>query len=339
MFELLLHLMKHRILLYALLFSLLWPVIAFSQASPQLKKDKPKQGEGIYTFLKRHNLSYSEYGKKFMELNKGKFGKNNSLLLHHAYILPAKKSNEMTYPIFGDKYKKVKVTSHELDGAVLYLVSGHGGPDPGASGKYGNHKMYEDEYAYDIILRLARNLISKGAKVHVIIKDPDDGIRDDAFLNYDNNETCMGKKIPLNQLERLKQRTGAINDLYRQDKGTYKRCIVIHLDSRSKRKQIDVFFYHTKGSKNGEHLAKTLRNTFDNKYKKHQPRRGFSGTVSTRNLYLLRKTAPACVFIELGNIQNYRDQQRFVKEDNRQALANWLTEGIIKDYSSYKKNK
>ena len=338
MFELHLYPMK-RSLLYTLLLCLFLPATVFSQASPKLKKDKPKQGEGIYTFLKRHDLPYSQYGKKFIELNKGKFGKDNSLLLYHAYILPAKKSNELTFPVFGDKYKKVKVTSHELDGAVLYLVSGHGGPDPGASGKYGSHKMYEDEYAYDIILRLARDLTAKGAKVHVIIQDPNDGIRDDMFLKYDNDETCMDKKIPLNQLDRLKQRTHAINDLYKKDKGSYKRCIVIHLDSRSKRKQIDVFFYHAKGSKNGENLAGTLRNTFDSKYKKYQPRRGFSGTVSTRNLYILRKTAPPCVFIELGNIQNYRDQQRFIKEDNRQALANWLTEGIIRDYSSYKKNK
>jgi len=330
--------MIRKTVIYLVFYCLFWPALSFSQASPQLIKDKPKQGEGIFTFLKRHNLSYSQYGKKFLELNKGKFGKDNSLLLYHEYILPISK-NEVTEPVFGEKYKTVKIKSHELDGAVLYLVNGHGGPDPGASGKYGMHTMYEDEYAYDIVLRLARNLISKGAKVHMIIQDPNDGIRDDMFLSYDNDETCLGKKIPLNQVNRLKQRTYAINSLYKKDKESYKRCIVIHLDSRSKRKQIDVFFYHTKGSKNGEHLAKTMRNTFDSKYKKHQPRRGFSGTVNTRNLYMLRNTAPPCVFIELGNIQNYRDQQRFIKEDNRQALANWLTEGIIRDYAGYKKNK
>ena len=328
--------MIKKLFISVLIFSLFCPVMLFSQASPQLLKDKPKQGEGIYTFLKRHNLSYSVYGKKFIELNKGKFGKDNTLLLQNEYILPVDKSTVID-PLFGDKYKKVDIKSHELEGAVLYLVSGHGGPDPGASGKYNIHKMYEDEYAYDIILRLARNLISKGAKVDVIIQDPDDGIRDDMFLSYDNDETCMGKTIPLDQVKRLKQRVSTVNHLSKTDKEKYKRCIVIHLDSRSKRKQIDVFFYYAKGSKTGEKMAKTLRDTFDSKYKKHQPSRGFSGTVSTRNLYILRNTTPPCVFIELGNIQNYRDQQRFIKENNRQALANWLTEGIIKDFK--KSNK
>ena len=68
------------------------------------------------------------------------------------------------------------------------------------------------------------------------------------------------------------------------------------------------------------------------KYKKHQPGRGFRGTVSDRNLYVLRHTLPAAVFLELGNIQNKRDQQRLVQENNRQALARWIAEGIVADY-------
>jgi N-acetylmuramoyl-L-alanine amidase len=311
------------------------PGLVFAQTNT-LIKDKPQHGEGIYSFLKRHNLSYSEYGNEFMKLNKGKFGKNNSLLIHHEYTLPANKSIDIN-PLFGSKYKKTDITSHELNGAVIYLVNGHGGPDPGASGKYGNHTMYEDEYAYDIVLRLGKCLISKGATVHMIIEDENDGIRDDSFLKYDNDETCNGKTIPLNQLDRLKQRTNEINKLYKKEKASYKRCIIIHLDSRSKSKHIDVFFYHTKGSKRGKAMAKTLQQTFSDKYKKHQPRRGFSGTVSSRNLYILRKTNPVAVFIELGNIQNYRDQQRFIDENNRQALANWLTEGIIKDFNVQKR--
>ena len=329
--------MIRKKIIYLIICGLFWPVLSFSQASLKILKDKPRQGEGIYAFLRRHNLSYSAYGNEFIELNKGKFGKGNTLLLYNEYILPLDK-NRIEDALFGDKYKKVDITSHELKGAALYLVSGHGGPDPGASCKYHNHKMYEDEYAYDIVLRLARNLISKGAKVDVIIQDPDDGIRDDMFLNYDNNETCMGKPIPLDQVKRLTQRVSTINELSKKDKEKYKRCVVIHLDSRSKRKQIDVFFYYAKGSRSGKKMANTLRDTFDSKYKKHQPRRGFSGSVNTRGLYILKYTTPPCVFLELGNIRNYRDQQRFIKENNRQALANWLTEGIIKDFNNNKKN-
>jgi N-acetylmuramoyl-L-alanine amidase len=37
-------------------------------------------------------------------------------------------------------------------------------------------------------------------------------------------------------------------------------------------------------------------------------------------------------FIELGNIQNFKDQQRILTPNNRQAIANWLTDGLIEYY-------
>ena len=64
--------------------------------------------------------------------------------------------------------------------------------------------------------------------------------------------------------------------------------------------------------------------------------RGFSGTVSGRNLYVLSHTTPASVFVELGNIQNTFDQRRLVMNSNRQALAKWLMEGFLKDYKEKK---
>ena len=81
-----------------------------------------------------------------------------------------------------------------------------GDPDPGCIGKYRGKELHEDEYAYDIILRLGRELMKRGAKVHFIIQDAKDGIRDQAILNNSKRETCMGKAIPLNQIARLKQR-------------------------------------------------------------------------------------------------------------------------------------
>lgn len=36
-----------------------------------------------------------------------------------------------------------------------------------------------------------------------------------------------------------------------------------------------------------------MKETFESKYDKHQPNRGFEGTVSSRNLYVLLKAAPA----------------------------------------------
>ena len=152
-------------------------------------------------------------------------------------------------PLFGKSHSSYKVTSSSLKGAVFYLVSGHGGPDPGCIGKYQGKELHEDEYAYDIILRLGKELLERGAKVYFIIQDAKDGIRDSYILKNSKRETCMGKPIPLNQIERLKQRCVAINNLYRKDKSSYKRAIFIHVDSRSRSKQTDVYFYHAPNSR------------------------------------------------------------------------------------------
>lgn len=257
-----------------------------------------------------------------------------SFFILHFSPASAQKKKE---PLLGKSHSSYSVTSSSLKGAVFYLVSGHGGPDPGCIGNYQGKELHEDEYAYDIVLRLGKELLERGAKVYFIIQDAKDGIRDSYILKNSKRETCMGDPIPLNQIERLKQRCVAINDLYRKDKSSYKRAIFIHIDSRSRSKQTDVYFYHAPKSKYGERLANEIQRTFRNKYKKHQPGRGFDGSVSERNLYVLRNTTPVAVFMELGNIQNSLDQKRLVIPNNRQALANWITEAIVSDYSKNKR--
>lgn len=240
--------------------------------------------------------------------------------------------------LFGKELADVEVTSDRLKGACFYVVSGHGGPDPGAIGKVGRVELHEDEYAYDVALRLARNLMQEGAEVHIIIRDAKDGIRDARYLSNSKRETCMGDAIPLNQVARLQQRCDKINALYRKDRKRYNYCraIFLHVDSRSKSAQTDVFFYHAPKSALGEKLAATMKSTFESKYDRHQPNRGFEGTVSPRRLYVLLQAAPVSVFVELGNIQNAFDQRRFVISSNRQALAKWMMEGFIVDYKSSK---
>ena len=88
----------------------------------------------------------------------------------------------------------------------------------------------------------------------------------------------MGDPIPLNQVQRLQQRCNKINALYQKDRKnyTYCRAIFIHVDSRSKGKQTDVFFYHSNKKAESNRLANNMKNTFESKYGKHQPNRGFA---------------------------------------------------------------
>jgi N-acetylmuramoyl-L-alanine amidase len=201
-------------------------VLSLQILSAQNKEVVAKNGDGIFKLLTRNGLDPALYTNAFIELNKTRLGKNNTLFTGVNYKLPntenktqeqpatidasdetqtnstsapetptnvsepAVKANSKTinFKIFGSKYNNIEIKSNELKGAIFYLKSGHGGPDPGAIGKYQNHQVCEDEYAYDVTLRLAKNLIEKGATVYMITIDKNDGIRDDSFLMADKDE-------------------------------------------------------------------------------------------------------------------------------------------------------
>jgi len=325
-------------------------------AQDSLRTVVANNGDGIFSILRSNGLDPIKTYKEFIELNKKNIKGDSELYKGRTYFIPEIKrdtleqkqpvkdsivqlkntkpdSKIVKYSILGADHESVTIKDNMLKGTVYYLISGHGGPDPGAIGKYNGKLIAEDEYAYDVTLRLAKELISHGALVYLIIKDLNDGIRDEKVLEMDKDEVNYpNRTIPLNQMARLKQRVESVNNLYSKNKGKYQRLIVIHVDSRSKGENIDVFFYHHKNSKNGQRLAKSIHETFKKKYNKYQPNRNYSGSFSYRNLYLVNTTLPAMAFIEIGNIQNKKDQKRIVVPENRQALAKWISEGAILDF-------
>jgi len=239
-----------------------------------------------------------------------------------------------SFPIFGKKHEKVPLINKSLEGKIYYIVSGHGGIDPGAVGKVGKNQLCEDEYAYDVALRLAREIVKRAGTAYLILRDPNDGIRDQKFLGVDQDEIVWGNyKVSTSQKGRLFQRSDMVNELVDKNLNAGlkdQKLIAIHIDSRSKSAQTDVFFYHFPGSDAGKRIANNLKKTFAKKYKKYQKNRGYRGTVTGRDLHMLREPKCTSVYVELGNISNPLDQKRFLLASNRQLLAEWLMEGFIK---------
>ena len=335
--------------LFTLAVPALFIFMCIQLTAQEYPKIKAKAGDGAFSVLKQNGYSPSEFMNQFIALNQSRLGKNNALIAGRTYLLPinTEKTSEPKpaagtfekipekniYELFGSKYREVTLKNKELAGAVYYLMAGHGGPDPGAIGRLNGHDLCEDEYAYDVTLRLARNLIECGATVYMIIIDWNDGIRDEQYLTPDKDEVCYpNQEIPLSQVARLHQSTDAVNGLYAIYKRKFQRLVVIHVDSRSEKENIDVFFYHDKRSNSGKRLANTLMQTFEQKYAQHQPNRGYTGNVSERNLYVIKNSLPPSVFIEIGNINHFRDQLRIIMPDNRQAVSNWLRDGLIEDF-------
>jgi N-acetylmuramoyl-L-alanine amidase len=239
----------------------------------------------------------------------------------------------VNFEIFGNEHATTAILDNKLYDHVYYIVSGHGGPDPGANITVNGKMVAEDEYAYDVSLRLAKNLLMHGAKVYMIVRDENDGIRDHEYLETDTDEVVWGGgKIPLSQSARLKQRTKIINDLFVENaaKGyETQRVIETHVDSRITNHKVDIFFYYNDRKPESKELAEGMYDTIKQKYNAKQKGRGYTGEVKARDLWMIKESKPPIVFIELGNITNEFDRKRLLLADNRQAIANWFAQGLM----------
>ncbi|NJO86757.1 MAG: hypothetical protein HC821_01425 [Lewinella sp.] len=164
----------------------------------------------------------------------------------------ATSSSYRSFDIFGPELAKTPLIDNRLAGQIFYLSAGHGGLDPGAMAQRSGRNLCEDEYAYDVTLRLCRNIIAHGGVAYMINRDPNDGIRNTEYLNCDTDETLWGGvRMVANQKGRLTQRTDIINALYQENlaKGNQRQTLIcIHVDSRNSSKRLDLFFYYYAGN-------------------------------------------------------------------------------------------
>ena len=350
-------------------------VSALSAQSDSVRTVVAQQGDGIYKILRENGYEAKDYYHKFLEINKDKIQLEDQLILGETYLLPEKHdtikpehivvidtvqpvcvkpnstavSDSAPVCIPAPNQEKMPQTKMDLriadtikgtalKGAIFYLVAGHGGPDPGATSYVDGVMISEDEYAYDITLRLARCIEEQSGKVYMIIDDPDDGIREEKILKIDYDEYYYpGFGISRDKNQRLIERADAVNKLFYENKSAkYQRVVVIHLDSRTSSQRVDAFFYYCHGSSKGKKLAETMYNVFRQKYAKFQPNRGYFGTVEERDLLVIKRVIPPAAFMEAGNINNERDRKRLLDASNRQALAKWLSEALIQDYNANK---
>ena len=76
-----------------IIFALFFTIFCVNRLQAQ-EKAFPKKGEGITLFLKRHNRTGISYQKQFIELNKNKLGKRNTLRIGVKYTLPPLQGKE-----------------------------------------------------------------------------------------------------------------------------------------------------------------------------------------------------------------------------------------------------
>ena len=158
-----------------------------------------------------------------------------------------------------------------------------------------------------------------------------ENLRDGDFLLCDSDEeTYPNLKVPVAHKPRLFQRSDAVNAIYEKYRKlglNDQRLIVIHVDSRGKSEQTDTFLYYQNGNEASLKIAKNMKQTLETRYARY---RDYKGTLTTRDLHMLRECKPNTVYVELGNLRNEFDRKRLMLKNNRQAIAMWLAEGFMK---------
>lgn len=239
-------------------------------------------------------------------------------------------------PLSAQPKTKVKPTPKPLSGWVVVLDPGHGGHDPGSSGNFNGQRVVEDEYVYDVSLRVNRLLRSMGALSFLTIKDRKTGVRSwkaqDVFPDDRQEIYTQGSAAVRAGTWGLNQRLAYGNTLSRRYPKHRQAWISIHFDVLGRNTEIDGVRVIT--SKTSDRLAKALGTSFAkyNRLREHAPViENGDRAYGLRSLFILNggNRIREKVLIELGNFNNTTDVWRVRNPITREAYAKAIAEAFL----------
>lgn len=241
---------------------------------------------------------------------------------------------------FGGTADSFAARKGELSGMVVVIDPGHGGNDPGASGYFGNGRkvrVTEDEYCYDVALRLRRMLLAKGAIVKMTVADKKqtqpNAKKPAEVIAADQAERFVLDGSPAKAGKGLRKRVAYAN-LMKQKYPKHKVVFIsIHFDVLS---DGGVEGVRIIDSQSGCQLAQLLKAEFASGNRTVD---GLDALVRSgdkehglRNLYVLsaKNSIKDKVLIELGNFKNAKDVWRIRDYHVRENYAQLITRALIR---------
>lgn len=238
--------------------------------------------------------------------------------------------------------------SNSLKNYSVFLDPGHGGMDPGAivSSKTGDGKIVyvvEDEYNYDLSMRLYKLLKLNGARVGISVISPNQTIRNtglssQTFVNeknevYNDKVYSSGSKAgrPIGGSWGLEQRVKLAQKFFRQKPEDHKLFLSIHADNTP-------FF------DSGKNLlynpeSRGVKPGTQNFIKAVLPKLGHKSNAHPQLLAVLKNNpADAAVLVEVRNIFYPKNSWALRNNILRQQDAEMILNGIL-SYARSRANK
>jgi len=243
---------------------------------------------------------------------------------------------------FRSQIDAMKTRSNVLKGWHIVIDPGHGGLDPGAivSVADGNGNplvITEDEYVYDISMRLYRILILHGASASLTVLAPDHHVRNginarQTFVNLKNevyneeNHNAQKGWRPVGTIEGLDLRKSVASKeiaevpAWNKRKGTI--FISIHSDSIPALSAARMVFYD---GANDKELEASM--SFSTTLSSHL---GAGSFIRRQNLKVLRNNpADVAALIEIRNVSYPSDAWALRSSDLREQDALMIADGLL----------
>jgi len=193
-----------------------------------------------------------------------------------------------------------------LDGKVIVLDAGHGGPDGGASGG----DVIEKVVALSITNKLRDYLQGQGATV-IMTRDGDYDLAEDGMKGYSRRKSVDLRK-------RVEIINGSNADLY----------ISIHLNSlpRTSSKGAQTFFYGSliENERFAKYVQAELRESLNNTHRLAK---------IINHVYLMKYSKVPGALVEVGFLSNYEETQQLRDEEYQDKLAAAIYRGVIRYYT------
>jgi N-acetylmuramoyl-L-alanine amidase len=199
-----------------------------------------------------------------------------------------------------------------IRGTVVVIDAGHGGWDPGASGKSG---LTEEEVNLEIALKL-RRLIEQGGGTAIMIREDDSGLY-----------TEGGERRETRKSEDLRNRHTLINscgaDIF----------ISIHLNSFTQSQYYGAQVFYMEGDEKSRKLAESIQSEAIKVLDRGNDRK--AKTIDS--IYILKNNNMPGALVECGFLSN-QEEERLLDEEHYQEKVAWsIFVGIMKYIEAEKK--
>lgn len=275
------------------------------------------QGDGIFSILRKQGLDPVKNYEAFLTLNKANIKNGSLLYIGREYKIPVtddsykKKGVRLLAgegeekPIFDAELGKMSHKSHKLKDAVYYLIA-----------EDSSHT--KTKFVDDITKNLAAELLKQGATVYVMGEEMPNGITEDSSMTKVNQMGCYVE---------------AINKRYLQNMGKYQRLLIIRTGGLLSTKNLDVSIYHHNKSKEGQRFAENLQNVFKKNSVSNRSSKDIDIFEDKNTLFLAKNTLPAVSLISIQDRSQIIGKKGIPVRSDKRAFANWITDGILKDYA------